>query len=263
MEYAMSEHMRLETDLREALHRKELDLFYQPQVRSDTGRIVGMEALVRWRHPTRDVLAPEEFIPLAEETDLINIIGAWVIRTACVQLQSWIKAGMPAMRMAVNISVRQLKTDFAATVAQVLMETGLPPQLLELEITESTLMENAEDNLQALHRLHSLGVRLTIDDFGTGYSSLAYLKRFPVDIIKIDQSFVRDIPQDMDDAAIVKSIIALAHSLRLEVVAEGVENQAQHDFLTENSCDLMQGYYFGKPMPAEQFIHFVMEQESI
>ncbi|WP_211471572.1 EAL domain-containing protein [Collimonas humicola] len=263
MEHSISERMRLESDLREALHRKELDVFYQPQVQFDTGRIVGMEALIRWHHPTRGMLAPKEFIPLAEETELINIIGAWVMRTACFQLQSWIKAGMPAMRMAVNFSVRQLRSDFTAAVEQVLVETGLPPHLLELEITESTLMENAEDNLQALHRLHTLGVRLTIDDFGTGYSSLAYLKRFPVDIIKIDQSFVRDVPHDQDDAAIVKSIIALAHSLRLEVVAEGVENESQLDFLRENSCDMMQGYYFGKPMPAEQFIEFVMGQDSL
>jgi len=263
MEYAMSEHMRLEADLHTALHRKELEVFYQPQVRFDTSRIVGMEALVRWHHPTRGLLTPEDFIPIAEETDLINIIGAWVVRTACAQLQSWIKSGMPEMRMAINFSVRQLKSDFTAIVEQVLMETRLPPQLLELEITESTLMENAEDNLQALDRLHALGVRLTIDDFGTGYSSLAYLKRFPVDVIKIDQSFVRDISHDLDDAAIVKSIIALAHSLRLEVVAEGVENESQLIFLRDNSCDMMQGYYFGKPMPAEQFIQFVMVQESV
>jgi len=263
MEYAMSEHMRLEADLHDALHSKELEVFYQPQVRFDTGRIVGMEALVRWHHPTRGMLTPEDFIPIAEETDLINIIGAWVLRTACSQLQSWIKSGMPEMRMAVNFSVRQLKSDFTAIVEQVLMETGLPPQLLELEITESTLMENAEDNLQALHRLHTLGVRLTIDDFGTGYSSLAYLKRFPVDIIKIDQSFVRDVPHNLDDAAIVNSIIALAHSLRLEVVAEGVENESQLNFLKDNACDMMQGYFFGKPMSAEQFMHFVMAQESV
>jgi EAL domain-containing protein (putative c-di-GMP-specific phosphodiesterase class I) len=185
------------------------------------------------------------------------------MRTACVQLQSWIKSGMPAMRMAVNFSVRQLRSDFTDAVEQLLVETSLPPQLLELEITESTLMENAENNLQALHRLHTLGVRLTIDDFGTGYSSLAYLKRFPVDVVKIDQSFVRDVPHDLDDVAIVKSIIALAHSLRLEVVAEGVENESQLAFLRGNSCDLMQGYYFGKPMAAEQFMHFFLEQDSL
>jgi diguanylate cyclase (GGDEF)-like protein len=262
MEHAMSEHMRLEGDLREALNRQELEVFYQPQMRFGTGRVVGMEALVRWHHPTRGMLAPKEFIPIAEETDLINVIGTWVLRTACTQLQSWVKSGMPALGIAVNFSVRQLKADFSTTVERILAETGLPSHLLELEITESTLMENAEENLQALHQLHALGVRLTIDDFGTGYSSLAYLKRFPVDIIKIDQSFVRDVPHDLDDAAIVKSIIALAHNLRLEVVAEGVENESQLNFLKDNSCDMMQGYYFGRPMPAEQFIHFVMGQDS-
>lgn len=263
MEHLISEKMRLESDLREALNRQELEVFYQPQVRSDTGQIVGMEALVRWHHPTRGMVAPKEFIPLAEETDLINVLGGWVMRTACAQLQSWIKSGMPAMRVAVNFSVRQLQTDFATTVERVLAETGLPPHLLELEITEGTLMENAEDNLQALHRLRNLGVRLTIDDFGTGYSSLAYLKRFPVDIIKVDQSFVKDVPHDLDDSAIVKSIIALAHSLRLEVVAEGVESESQFQFLRGLSCDMMQGYYFSKPVPAEQFAHFVTEQAGV
>ncbi|MFC5475254.1 EAL domain-containing protein [Paraherbaspirillum soli] len=263
MEHLISEQMRMESDLREALNRHELEVFYQPQVRSDNGQIVGTEALVRWHHPTRGMVAPKEFIPLAEETDLINLIGGWVMRTACAQLQSWIKSGMPAMRVAVNFSVRQLQTDFASTVERVLADTGLPPHLLELEITESTLMENAEDNLQALHRLRGLGVRLTIDDFGTGYSSLAYLKRFPVDIIKVDQSFVKDVPQDLDDAAIVKSIIALAHSLRLEVVAEGVESEAQLNFLRDLSCDMMQGYYFSKPIPAAEFAEFVTAQNAL
>ena len=263
MEHAMSEHMRLEGDLREAINRHELEVLYQPQMRFDTGRVVGVEALVRWRHPTRGMLAPKEFIPLAEETDLISVIGTWVLRTACTQQQSWVKSGMPAIRIAVNFSVRQLKTDFPSTVERILAETGMPSHLLELEITENTFMENAEDNLQALHRLHALGVRLTIDDFGTGYSSLAYLKRFPVDIIKIDQSFVRDVPHDLDDAAIVKSIIALAHSLRLEVVAEGVENESQLNFLRDSSCDMMQGYYFGRPMSAEKVAHFVIEKDSV
>ncbi|AIY42260.1 diguanylate cyclase/phosphodiesterase (GGDEF & EAL domains) with PAS/PAC sensor [Collimonas arenae] len=260
MERLMSERMRLESDLRMALDRKELEVYYQPQVQFDTGRIVGMEALVRWRHPTRGMVEPKEFIPLAEETDLINIIGEWVMRTACAQLQSWINSGLPAMRMAVNFSVRQLQADFVAQIERVLAETGLSPHLLELEITEGTLMENAEDNLHALHQLRNLGVRLTIDDFGTGYSSLAYLKRFHVDIIKIDQSFVQDVPNDLDDSAIVKSIIALAHSLRLEVVAEGVENVSQLDFLRDHSCDMMQGYYFSQPIPTEQVADFIKEQ---
>ncbi|MFC6520413.1 EAL domain-containing protein [Undibacterium arcticum] len=264
MELAVSEHMRLESDLREALNRQELEVYYQPQARLDNGLVVGMEALLRWHHPTRGPVSPAEFIPVAEETGLINPIGEWVLRTACTQLQTWLKSGMPPMRMAVNLSVRQLlQEDFSATVAQVLADTGLSPQLLELEITESTLMDNAQDTLQALQRLRSLDVRLSIDDFGTGYSSLAYLKRFPVNTIKIDQYFVRDVPHDADDAAIIKGIITLAHGLRLEVVAEGVETEAQLRFLRDQSCDLMQGYLLSKPVPAQQFAHFIMSQTRL
>jgi len=259
MASSMSEDVNLENDLRHALERQELELFYQAQAWMDSGQIVGMEALLRWHHPTRGLVPPDKFIPLAEESGLINTIGAWVLHTACTQLQAWITSGLPTLRVAVNVSVKQLlQRDFAFTVEQVLADTRLPPHLLELEITESTLMEHAEDTLLALQRLHNLGVRLTIDDFGTGYSSLAYLKRFPVDIIKIDRSFVRDVPHDADDAAIVTGIIALAHSLRLEVVAEGVETAAQLCFLREQSCDLLQGYCLSKPVPAEQFASFVM-----
>jgi diguanylate cyclase (GGDEF)-like protein len=254
MEHTISEHVRMENDLRRALERNEIEVFYQPQARVDNGRIVGAEALVRWRHPTRGMVSPAEFIPLAEETGLINPLGEWVLRTACAQMQEWMTAGLPSMRIAVNLSVKQLlQKNFAAIVEQVLADTGLPARLLELEITESTLMENAQDTLEALHRLRSLGVRLSIDDFGTGYSSLSYLKRFPVDIIKIDRSFVRDVPHDVDDAAIITGIIALAHSLRLDVVAEGVETEAQLRFLKEQSCDLLQGFYLSQAVPAEQF----------
>jgi diguanylate cyclase (GGDEF)-like protein len=254
MEHSISEHVRMENDLRRALERNEIEVFYQPQARVDNGRIVGAEALVRWRHPTRGMVSPAEFIPLAEETGLINPLGEWVLRTACAQMQEWTNAGLPSMRIAVNLSVKQLlQKNFAAIVEQVLADTGLPPRLLELEITESTLMENAQHTLEALHRLRSLGVRLSIDDFGTGYSSLSYLKRFPVDIIKIDRSFVRDVPHDVDDAAIVTGIIALAHSLRLDVVAEGVETESQLRFLKEQSCDLLQGFYLSQAVPAEQF----------
>lgn len=261
MEQSISEQVRMENDLRRALERDELEVFYQPQARLDTGEIVGAEALVRWHHPTRGLVSPVEFIPLAEETGLIIALGEWVLRTACAQLQAWIESGWAPIRVAVNLSVRQLlQKDFVATVEQALADTGLPPQLLELEITESTLMEHAEDTLQALHRLHGIGVRLTIDDFGTGYSSLAYLKRFPVDIIKIDRSFVRDVPHDADDAAIVKGIIALAHSLRLEVVAEGVETAPQIRFLKEQSCDMLQGFYMSRPIPAEEFAHYVKKE---
>ncbi|MRW89633.1 EAL domain-containing protein [Duganella sp. FT80W] len=255
MEHSISEHVRLESDLRRAMeHQHQLEVHYQPQACVDSGRIIGMEALVRWRHPSRGMIAPVEFIPLAEETGIINQLGEWVLRTACAQLQQFLRAGLPEMRVAVNLSVRQLlQKDFAASVEAVLAETQLPPHLLELEITESTLMENAHDTLAALHRLRELGVRLSIDDFGTGYSSLSYLKRFPIDIIKIDRSFVQDLPQDQDDASIVSTIIALAHSLRLEVVAEGVETDQQLAFLADRGCDLMQGYRLSPAVPADQF----------
>nr|WP_229489606.1 EAL domain-containing protein [Pseudoduganella namucuonensis] len=263
MEHSISEHVRLESDLRRALEQQQLEVYYQPQAQLENGHIVAMEALVRWRHPTRGMVSPAEFIPLAEETGLINPLGDWVLRTACAQLNEWLKQGLPPLRVAVNLSVRQLlQKDFIETVEAALADTGLPPHLLELEITESTLMENAQDTLKALHRLHGLGVRLSIDDFGTGYSSLSYLKRFPVDIIKIDRSFVRDVPQDADDVAIVTAIIALAHSLRLEVVAEGVETEAQLNFLKARGCDLMQGYHLSPAIPPEQFAQSIRQREA-
>jgi diguanylate cyclase (GGDEF)-like protein len=263
MENTLSEHVRLESDLRRALENSELEVYYQPQARLGDERIIGMEALVRWNHASRGMVPPNDFIPLAEETGLINPLGEFVLRTACAQLRAWLDDGLPSMRVAVNLSVRQLlQKNFADTVEAALQDTGLPPHLLELEITESTLMEQASDTLQALHRLRALGVRLSIDDFGTGYSSLSYLKRFPVDIIKIDRSFVRDVPQDADDAAIIAGIIALAHSLRLEVVAEGVETQAQLDYLKEQFCDLLQGYYLSAAVPAPEFAELVRKRES-
>jgi diguanylate cyclase (GGDEF)-like protein len=263
MEHSISEHVRLESDLRRALEQHQLEVFYQPQATLEDGRVIGMEALVRWRHPVRGMVSPAEFIPLAEETGLIIPLGDWVLRTACAQLKAWMTQGLPQLRVAVNLSVRQLlQKDFTSSVETVLADTGLPAHLLELEITESTLMENAQDTLTALHRLRALGVRLSIDDFGTGYSSLSYLKRFPVDIIKIDRSFVRDVPQDADDAAIVTAIIALAHSLRLEVVAEGVETEAQLHFLRARRCDLLQGYHLSPAIPAEQFAQLIRQREA-
>ncbi len=263
MEHSISEHVRLESDLRRALENNELEVFYQPQARLSDQQIIGMEALVRWKHATRGMVGPNDFIPLAEETGLINPLGEFVLRTACAQLRLWLDQGMTPLRVAVNLSVRQLlQKNFADLVEAVLIDTGLPPALLELEITESTLMEHAQDTLQALHKLRSLGVRLSIDDFGTGYSSLSYLKRFPVDIIKIDRSFVRDVAQDADDAAIVAGIIALAHSLRLEVVAEGVETEAQLNYLKAQKCDLLQGFYLSPAVPAKQFAELVLAREA-
>lgn len=253
MEHSISEQVRLENDLRRALAREELVVYYQPQASMETGAIIGMEALLRWRHPTRGMVSPLEFVPMAEETGLIIELGEWVLRTVCMQVKQWMREGHTELRVAVNVSVSQLlQKDFAATVEQALIDAGLPACKLELEITESTLMEHAQDTLAALDCLRSLGIRLTIDDFGTGYSSLSYLKRFPVDIIKIDRSFVRDIVEDADDAAIVTGIIALAHSLRLQVVAEGVETSEQLDFLRSRSCDILQGFYLSKPVPAQQ-----------
>jgi len=263
MEQTISEHVRLETDLRRALEHNDLEVYYQPQADVQTQAIIGMEALVRWRHPTRGFVPPSEFIPLAEETGLVNRLGDYVLRTACAQLQRWLEQGLPRLRVAVNLSVRQLlQKDFVDAVEGILTDTGLPPELLELEITESTLMENAQDTLAVLHSLRALGVRFSIDDFGTGYSSLSYLKRFPVDIIKIDRSFVRDTPQDVDDAAIVTGIIALAHSLRLEVVAEGVETEAQLNFLREQGCELFQGFFLSPAVPADDFAGLVTERAA-
>jgi EAL domain-containing protein (putative c-di-GMP-specific phosphodiesterase class I) len=263
MQHAESERRELEAELDKALRDGQFLLHYQPIIELHSGYLLGVEALIRWMHPARGMVAPGEFIPLAEETGLINPLGDWVLRTACAQLRSWIAQGLPPLRVAVNLSVRQLlQKDFAASVEAVLADTGLPPHLLELEITESTLMENAQDTLKALHRLRGLGVRLSIDDFGTGYSSLSYLKRFPVDIIKIDRSFVRDVPMDADDVAIVTAIIALAHSLRLEVVAEGVETEAQLNFLKGRNCDLMQGYHLSPAIPPEQFAALIRQREG-
>ncbi|MDP2785113.1 MAG: EAL domain-containing protein [Sulfurimicrobium sp.] len=253
MEAKISDHVQMEGALRRAEGRNELLLYYQPKAVLATGALSGMEALVRWKHPEFGPVSPARFIPLAEETGLIVSIGAWVLRTACTQAKIWADAGMP-LAVAVNLSGVQLRQrDFVDSVRAVLAETGLAPALLELEITESVLMEQAEETLSTLHQLKEIGVRLAIDDFGTGYSSLSYLKRFPVDTLKIDQSFVRDVTSDPDDAALVTGIIALAHSLRLKVVAEGVETAEQRDFLVRSDCDFIQGYLLSQPVPPEVF----------
>lgn len=254
METAMSGQLRLETDLRRALEREEFEVFYQPKAEVVSGKVVGMEALVRWRHPVRGLVPPNDFIPLTEQTGLIIPLGEWVMRGACLQAKQWHEQTGEQLRVAVNISAKQLlQKGFISTVERALLDTGLLPDLLELEITESTLMEFAKDTLDLLRHLRQLGVRLSIDDFGTGYSSLAYLKRFPINTIKIDRAFVRDIPNDADDMAISSVIITLAHSLRLDVVAEGVETPAQREFLQQHGCNLMQGYLLSPPLPADAF----------
>jgi len=247
------ERLRLEGDLRAALEQDQFELHYQPQVDLRSGKIIGVEALIRWNHPEFGMVAPSRFISLAEETGLIVPIGAWVIRTACAQNKAWQRAGRGNLKMAVNLSARQFgQHDLVELIGLALAETKLEPQYLEIELTESMVMADVERAIEVLRKLNALGVQISIDDFGTGYSSLSYLKRFPIDILKIDQSFVRDITIDPDDAAIVASIISLAHSLRLQVIAEGVETAEQLDYLQGHDCDVMQGYHFSRPLPVDQ-----------
>jgi EAL domain-containing protein (putative c-di-GMP-specific phosphodiesterase class I) len=240
----------LERGLRQAMAHGELTLHYQPQVDLRENRITGIEALLRWNSAAQGRVSPAQFIPLAEETGLIVPIGHWVLRTACLQAQRWSEAKLAPVTLAVNISARQLQhPDFVTSVADVLRETGLDPARLELEITESVAMQDAEQTVATLNALRRLGVRLAIDDFGTGFSSLSYLQRFPLDKVKVDQSFVRGIAHD---ATIALSVILLARSLQLGVIAEGVETREQVDTLRTYGCEEMQGYYFGHPMPAEE-----------
>ncbi|MDO8612508.1 MAG: PAS domain S-box protein [Dehalococcoidia bacterium] len=253
MNSKIAERLALENSLRHALERDEFVVHYQPQVNIETGRIVGVEALVRWQHPERGLVSPLEFIPVAEETGLIVPLGAWVLRTACAQNRAWQDAGLPPMRMAVNLSARQFqRRDLLDTVAGVLAETGLPPQYLQLEITEGAAMQDVDLTLAILRELREAGVQISIDDFGTGHSSLSYLKRFPIDVVKIDQSFVQDLTVDPNDAAIASTIIVMAHALNLKVIAEGVETAEQLAFLRERDCDEMQGFLFSRPAPAPE-----------
>ncbi|MEM8514564.1 diguanylate cyclase (GGDEF)-like protein/PAS domain S-box-containing protein [Massilia sp. MP_M2] len=248
------ERVRIEGALRNALERDEFVLHYQPQVDMKTGQIVGMEALIRWNHPELGMVPPGRFVGVAEETGLIVPIGAWVMRTACAQNKAWQLAGYPRLRVAVNLSARQFgAADLMASLEATLQETGLDAACLEIELTESLFMSDVTPAVELLHRMKALGINLSIDDFGTGYSSFSYLSRFPIDVLKIDRSFVADITHDANDAAIVTSIIALAHNLKLAVIAEGVETLAQLDYLRTHGCDEMQGYYFSKPVPAGEF----------
>jgi len=254
------QHLLLDNALHHALARGELQLYYQPQVDLATGQVCGMEALLRWQHPELGMISPAEFIPLAEKTGLIVPIGEWVLRTACAQNKAWQLPDRPALPIAVNLSGRQFaQHNLAQTITQILAQTGLTPDLLELEITESTLIQDLQASIAMLHELNALGIAISIDDFGTGYSSLSYLKRFPINAIKIDQSFVRDIHTDPNDAAIVSAIIAMARSLGMKTIAEGVETTEQLTFLRSRECDLMQGYYFSRPVPAEVITQMLNE----
>ena len=241
----------LEKDLHRALERREMALYYQPKVQVDSGAITGLEALIRWFHPERGMVSPVNFIPIAEETGLIVPIGEWVLRTACRQMREWLDCGLAPVRVSVNLSVRQLRhRGLTDIVRAVLEEERIPPELLEFEVTESVVMQNAEEAITLLKRLSDMGIHISIDDFGTGYSSLSYLKRLPVDTIKIDRSFIQNVTGGADDAAISEGIIALSRSLKLQVIAEGVETEEQLDFLRLHKCHDAQGFLFSRPIPA-------------
>jgi EAL domain-containing protein (putative c-di-GMP-specific phosphodiesterase class I)/CheY-like chemotaxis protein len=246
--------LTMENLLRHALSRNELLLHYQPKVNLRTGRITSMEALLRWQSPELGMVSPADFIPLAEETGLIEPIGEWVIRTACRQNRIWQAVNVAPLTVAVNISARQfMQQNLVATVRDILLDTGLAPHYLELELTESMVMHNADAVAVTLNELKELGVSLAMDDFGTGYSSLSCLQRFPFDHLKIDRSFVKDITTVPGSAAIARTVISMAHNLRMKVIAEGVETEGQLNYLLRNECDEFQGYYFSRPLPAAEF----------
>jgi len=248
------ERLAMETGLRHAMKRAEFAMYYQPQVDLRTGEIVGMEALIRWLHPTWGIISPTDFIPLAEQTGMIVPIGEWVLRKACAQAKAWQNVGLGAMRVTVNLSARQVEhPGLVQLVAEVLQETRLPPQWLHLELTEGAVMRHVESVISTLSELQALGLGISVDDFGTGYSSLGYLKRFPIDTIKIDRSFIRDVTTDQNDAAIVTTVIAMARSLNLRVIAEGVETEGQLAFLRENDCHEFQGFLLSRAVSPAEF----------
>ncbi|SFM28068.1 EAL domain-containing protein [Rugamonas rubra] len=256
--------LELETGLRRAIELRQFELHYQPKASVGDGRVGGAEALLRWNRPGHGMVAPAGFIPLLEETGLIVPLGAWIIFTACHQIAAWDRQGLGAVRVAVNVASRQFASgELEAVVANALADSGIDPDLLELELTEGSLMSDAEAAIATMRRLKAGGVRISIDDFGTGYSSLAYLKRFPIDTLKIDIAFIREVTSDAGDAAIVLAIIGMAHSLGLSVVAEGVETAAQLGFLARHHCDYIQGYYFSKPLPAAQFAELLHDQRRM
>ncbi|MDF3030985.1 MAG: sensory box protein, partial [Moraxellaceae bacterium] len=258
---ASIEQLNLETSLRKAIFRDEFVVHYQPKMELATNRIVGVEALVRWQHPSLGLLFPGDFIPLAEETGLVSAIGELVLDKACRQAQSWKEMGLGHIRTSVNIPAHQVrKGNLVQVVKRILENTGLDPKLLELEITESSLMEDSDNVLAMLNDLRGRGITISLDDFGTGYSSLSYLKRFPIDTLKIDQAFIRDIGNSPDDEAITRAIIAMAHSMGMDVVAEGVETDVHLDFLRKEGCDYIQGYLLSRPIPDAELSQLLRRQ---
>ncbi|MET0093531.1 MAG: GGDEF domain-containing phosphodiesterase, partial [Sedimenticola sp.] len=257
------ERLQLENDLRLAIKRDEFQVYYQPQYSLSNRQLVGAEALLRWKHSELGYVSPIKFIPLAESVGLILSIGEYVLRESCIQMKRWLEAGHALERIGVNVSGQQIQRgDFVQTVRNILEETGLEPQYLELEITESFIMEQANEAITALEELRSLGVTLAIDDFGTGYSSLSYLKRLPIDKLKIDRSFINDIPDDSNDMAIAKAIIALGKTLQLKVIAEGVETEEQEAFVCFEGCDEVQGFYYSRPVPEAEFVGFLENEKN-
>jgi diguanylate cyclase (GGDEF)-like protein/PAS domain S-box-containing protein len=256
--------LSLENSLRRALERNEFELHYQPQVDIENGQVIGAEALIRWRHPDIGMVSPAEFIPVAEESGLIAAIGDWVMREACRQNRAWQDAGLPGLRVAVNLSARQFRQEqLLREVELALYSAGLEPGFLELEITEGAVMQHAAESIKTLHALKEMGLHIAVDDFGTGYSSLSYLRRFPIDLLKIDRSFINEVVQNPDDAAITATIIAMARSLRLATVAEGVETVEQMEFLKRNGCRVVQGYLFSKPLPAADFAALLQKPHGL
>ena len=254
-------YLLLENDLRKAIDNGDLELHYQPQVELRSNKIVGLEALVRWRHKDRGLISPGAFIPLAEETGLIDALGSWVLYAACAQFKQWQQLGIDVGKVSVNMSARQFRQEhFDQLIVRTLLQSRLSPEYLELELTESSVMENAAETIDILNCLAEMGLSLALDDFGTGYSSLAYLKRFPINKLKIDRSFVRDLEDEGPDAAIAKSIIDLGHNMGLQVIAEGVETEAQKRWLKAKACDQVQGFYYSPPLPHQALTTLLMNQ---
>lgn len=247
----------LEIELRRAIEQQQLELYYQPQVSASSGELIGVEALVRWHHPERGMVSPVEFIPLAEESGLILSMSDWIMTEACRQTKAWCDSGLPPFMVSINLSGMQFRqSNFEQVVEQIFKQTGVDPARIGLELTESVVMGDAENTIATLNSLKELGVKLSIDDFGTGYSSLSYLQKFPLDTLKVDRSFIKDIGENNDDTAITEAIIAMGHSLGLEIIAEGVETQAQLDFLQARSCEIIQGFFFSRPLPASEIPAF-------
>ena len=252
--------VQIETAVRRAVERREFLLHYQPKLKVGSGTLCGIEALLRWQHPERGLVSPIEFIPVLEETGLIVPVGEWVMQEVCAQIKAWRKARLSVPPVAINLSARQFQQkDLEVTVHRILSDSGVDASLIQFELTESLLMKDPEAAERTLGGLKKSGVKISVDDFGTGYSSLAYLKRFPIDALKIDRTFVRDIAVDPDDAMIIVAIIGLAHSLKLKVIAEGVETESQLKFLAAHACDEVQGFLFSKPVPPEACARMLRE----